>query len=121
VGVGRADGVAVPGLAVDRAAGVTVHGVVADEHDRAVRDDVVEQEPGEGGPELDAGPRGSGQDPVVAGRVAGGEVADGAEEVGDGPPAGRQDGGHQEGREPVERRGGEGREEGQRHGAGFGW
>jgi hypothetical protein len=42
VGVGRADGVAVPGLTVHLGTGVPIDGVVADQEDRTGGDQVVE-------------------------------------------------------------------------------
>lgn len=120
VGVGRADRVPVPGLPVHARPRVAVHCVVADQADRAVGDQVVEQEPCEGAAEFEPGPLGGRQDPLVAGPVAGGQPADGAEEVGHGPPAGGQDSGCGEGQEPGVRRVGEVRGEGgqQRPGVG---
>jgi hypothetical protein len=97
VRVARPDRVAVPGLPVHRPAGVPVDRVTADQVDRPVRDEVVEQEPREGAPQLQPGPRGAGEDPAVVGRVAGGEVPEGPQQVGDGPPTGGEHRPDQEG------------------------
>jgi hypothetical protein len=94
-------------------------GVVADEGDPAVGDEVPEDEPAQPATELQAGPRGGGQDALVAGPVAVGQIADGADEVRDGAPAGGQDGGRQQQLEPAEGRGGEGGSQGQQEGRGF--
>ena len=99
--MGRANGVAVPGLAVHGPAGVPIDGVVADQLDRPVGDDVFEQEPHQGAAEREAGPGCSGQDAAVTGNVSGCQLAEGAQQVGDGAPAGRQDGSGQERGEPL--------------------
>src|SRR5581483_2628402 len=54
VGLARTDGVAVPGLAVDPAAGVAVDGVVADQGDAAVGDDVPQEEAAQQASQADA-------------------------------------------------------------------
>ena len=100
---------------------MAVDGVVPDEHDRAGGDDVVEQEPSHGAPDGGPRPRGTGEDAAVVGRVTGGEVAEGAEDVGDGPPAGRQDGPDQEDGEPLVGRAGELEGEHLDEGVGLGW
>ena len=105
--MGRPDRVAVPGLPVDGPPGVAVHRIVPDQVDRAIGGHVVEQEPGQGAPEPHPGPGGAGEHPSVVGRVPRREVAEGAEEVGHGPPAGRQDGPDQQRREPLVGRAGE--------------
>ena len=61
-GVGRADGVAVPGLAVHRAAGVAADGVVADEQHRRVGGQAGDDQPGQGAPQREAVPLSAGQD-----------------------------------------------------------
>jgi len=98
-----------------------VHRVVADERHRAGRDEVDEEEAGERATEPDPGPRGAGENPAVVGRVAGGEVAEGAEDVGDGPPAGGEHRPDQQCGEPLVRRAGEVEGEGLNQRVCFGW
>ena len=121
VAVGGADRFAVPGLAVDHLAGVAVDGVVADEDDRAIGDQVAEYEAGQGTAEVEGRPGGSGEDTLVVGAMSGGEPAEGAREVGDGATAGGQDGGEQEGDEPAAGRLGEGGGEFGQQRDRFGW
>ncbi len=112
IGVRRPDGVPVPPLAVHLRPGVAVRRVVPGQIGRAVRDEAVEQEPGEGAPALQPGPLGRGQHPAVTGVVPRGQLADRPEQVGDGSPAGGEDGGGREDDEPGVGRLSEVREEG---------
>jgi hypothetical protein len=100
---------------------VTIDGVVADQRHRPERDEAVEHEPRQGAPEGQPRPRRAGQDAAVVGRVAGGELTEGADQVGDGPPAGGQDGPDQQRGEPLVRRAGEVEGEGVDQRVGFGW
>jgi hypothetical protein len=94
---------------------------VAGQRDRPGRDEAVEEEAGERAAEPAPGPRGAGEDAAVVGRVAGGEVAEGAEQVGDRPPAGGEYGPDQQGREPLVRRAGEVEGEDLDEGVRLGW
>jgi hypothetical protein len=87
---------------------MAVDGVVADEEHRSVRDAVPKEEPGQGDPELEPRPGGAGQDAPVGGAMGGGEPARGAEQVGDGVPAGGEGGGGRQDEEASEGRPGEG-------------
>ena len=60
-------------------------------------------------------------DAAVVGRVAGGELPEGAEEVGDRPPAGREHRPDEERGEPLVRRAGEVEGENLDEGVRFGW
>jgi hypothetical protein len=94
VGVAGADRVAVPGLAVDFATGMLGDRVIADQADPALGPEVPEEEAGQEGGQGQAGPRGQGEDAVVAGGSAVGQAGDGAQQVADGAAAGGDDGGH---------------------------
>jgi len=96
VGVRRADGVAVPRLAVDVLAPVFVHGVVAGQEDRAVGQQVFDDPAGQELGQPPAGPAPLGEEAAVAGGVAGGERPQGAQEVGDGVTADGEQGGAQQ-------------------------
>ena len=72
---------------------------------------MVEQEPHQGAAQLHPGPGRSGEYSLVAGAVPGRQVAEGAEEVGDGAPPGRQNRGDQEGGESLVGRVGEGEDQ----------
>ena len=121
VGVAAADRVAVAGLAVDLTAGVAVHGVVTDQHDRPVGDEGVQQQAGQRAAQAEARPGGTRQDAAVVGGVARGEVAERAQQVGDGVAAGGQQRGRQQGGETRGRGSGELRQQGGEHGSGFIW
>ena len=88
-------------LAVDLGAAVLVHGVVADHEDGPVGDPMVEDEPGQDPRQLQGRPASLGEDAVIAGGVAGGQVGGGAEQVGDGAAAGGEDGGDEQDQEAL--------------------
>ena len=70
-----------------------------------------DDEPAEAAGQLHGGPGGGGEDPLVAGDVAVGQGRGDAEQVGDGAPAGGQQGGaHQQGEALVGRPGEGGRD-----------
>jgi hypothetical protein len=79
-------------LAVDPGAAVLVDGVVAGHVDRAVGDPAIEDRPHEDPRQLGGRPAAARQDAVIAGGIAVGRRAGGAEEVGDGAAAGGGDG-----------------------------
>jgi hypothetical protein len=91
VGVGRANGVAVPGLAVHRPPRVAVDGVVADEHDRPAGTTWSSRNRTTAHPSRTPDHGGAGQDAAVVGRVPGCQLPERAQQVGDGAPAGRQE------------------------------
>ena len=101
-------------LAVDLLPLVAVRGVVADEDYRAARGQVAQQEVRQLQAEVQAGPGGRGQDALVVGAVARCHRPESAEEVGDGAPAGGEDGGDGQQLQAQEgRRGAGGDEEGE--------
>lgn len=110
-----------PALAVHVRPLVPVDGVVADQHDGTIGNHVVEQEPHQGAAQSGTGPGRAGQDAPVVGRVPGGEMPEGAQQVGDGAPTGREDGPDQQCRGPLV--GGAGEMQGQNlhQGVGLGW
>jgi len=118
--VGGADGVAVAGLAVDVLAPVAIGGAVADQHGRAGREQVVQQEARQRQPQAEAGPGGGGEDAPVGGGVAVGQGAEGAQQVGGGAAAGGAHGGGHQGGEAVEGRVGESGAEGEGQRVGLG-
>ena len=89
------------GFAVDLGAAMLVDGIVAGQEDRAVGpimiEDELRQEPGQ----LEGGPGSFREDAVIAGGISRSQARDGAEEVGDGAPAGGQDGGHEQDQEAL--------------------
>ena len=103
------DGVAVPRHAVDAWSGVGDDRVIAGQDDRGVggqeRDDVS----GQGTGQTEHRPPGLGKDAAIAGDVAGGERAGGAEEVGNGPPSRGDDHRPEQHEEPLIGRSGEDR------------
>ena len=101
VGIGRAHRIAMTALAMDRGAAVLVNGVVADDGDGPVGDPPVEDEPGQGPRQLQGRPAPLGEDAVIAGGVAGGQIGGGAEQVGDGAAAGGEDGGDEQDQEAL--------------------
>jgi len=74
--------------------------VVADQEHRPVGHEVGQDEAGQRAAELQAGPAGAGEDPLVGGAMARGEPAEGPEQVGDGVSARGQDGGDEQQAEP---------------------
>jgi hypothetical protein len=80
---------------------VPVHGVVADQHHGASGEQVVEQESHQGTAEGEPGPRRAGEHALVIGAVPGCQVAERAEQVGDGSPPGGDEGGDQQCREAL--------------------
>ena len=120
VGVAGANRVAMAGLAIDLAAGVTLDGIVADQGHATGRDQVAQNEAAQQATEVEAGPGSRGEDALVGGAVAGSQAADGAQEVGHGAPTGGEDGGDEQELEPSERRGGEGWRQGQQQRCGLG-
>jgi hypothetical protein len=98
VGLGRADGVAVASLAVDRVAAVLVDGVVSGQRDRLVMGKAAEDDARQDTGQRPEGPASPREDAVVTGGMAGGQAADGAQQVGDGAAAVGQHGtGHEDG------------------------
>jgi len=108
IAVRRADRVAVAALAVDLRAAVLIDGIVAGQRDGLAGGDAAKDGAGQGVGQGPGGPLPPGEDAVVAGGMAGGQAAGGAKQVGDGAPAGVQDGGGHEGEETLEGRPGEG-------------
>lgn len=88
--MGRAHGAAAPPVPAGRPTGVPIAGIIAGECDGAIGDDGGEQEPHQGAPERETGPRRAGEHSPVVGAVPGREVARGAEQVGHSWPTGRQ-------------------------------
>ena len=88
-------------LAIDLGAAVLVDGVVADDRDGPVGDPPVEDEPGQDPRQLQGRPAPLGEDAVIAGGVAGGQIRGGAEQVGDGAAAGGEDGGDEQDQEAL--------------------
>jgi hypothetical protein len=91
------------GLAMDCAAGRAFDGVIADEGDRLPGGQELEDLPGEETSQLQAGPAGLGEDPLVGGDVSGRQRAEGPQQVGDGASPGGQDGGGEQDQEAPER------------------
>src|SRR5262249_23743993 len=108
VAVAGADRVAVAGLAVDLPAGGLGDGVIADQADPPLGPEGLGREAAQDGGQGQGGPPGQRQHPVVAGRVALGQVGDGAEQVGHGAPAVGNDGGDTQQLRAGEGGGGEG-------------
>src|SRR5689334_214279 len=121
VGMGRADGVAMAGLAIDLLPLVAVNGVVADEGDGSIGDEMVEEESRQSTAQFEAGPAGIREDALEAGAVSGRQSAECPQEVGDGASAAGKDGCGGEGEEALG--GGQGKERGEtvEQGSGFGW
>ena len=114
------DRVTMAGLAVDLAAGVAVDRVVADQDDRLIGGDQGHHEPRELASQPECGPSGTGEDPLVGGAMPPADRRGGAKDVGDGTPAGGEDGRAEQGDEPMGRRLGEDRREGIEHRLGLG-
>src|SRR5262249_52497381 len=108
VALGRAHRVAVPRLAVDLLALVAVYRVVADQQHGAVGRQQAQNQAAEAAGQRQAGPAGGGEGAVVAGAVTRCQAAQGAQEVGDGAPAGGEGGREGQQGEAVEGGGGEG-------------
>src|SRR5690242_17096521 len=98
---------------------MALDGVVTDEGNAAARDEMTEDETTQQATQLQAGPRGSGEQALVAGAMTVDEVAKSAKEVGDGAAAGREDGGHQEELEALGGGCGESGGQSQQQGCGF--
>lgn len=81
------------GFAVDLPARMLGDGVIADEADTALRPEMLEDEVCQQTRQGQAGPLSQGQDAMIAGRVAFRQAGDAAQQVGDGAPAGGEDGG----------------------------
>ncbi len=92
IGVAGTHGVAVTRLAVDLASGVLGDGVVADKRDGASGPEAKQEEAGQRGGQSQAGPVSLGQDAVVTGVSARGEVSERAQQVGDGASSGGENG-----------------------------
>ena len=101
VGLGRSHGVAVTGLAVDALPLVPVHGVVAEEHHGTSGEQVVEHEAHQNTAECQPGPGCAGQNALVIGAVSGCQMAECAEQVGDGSSPGGDEGRDQQCRETL--------------------
>ena len=104
-------------LAEDLVAGVLIDGVVASQEDSAVGHEVVEDPAGQAAGQPPGGPAALGEDAVVAGGVARGQGAEGAQEVADGAAADGQDGGQGQDDEAEEGGSGEGAGQGVEEGA----
>src|SRR5215217_9061134 len=85
---------------------------LAGQGDRLIGAEAAEEDAGQGAGQRPGRPAPPREDAVVAGGVAGGQPADGPQEVGDGATAGGQDGAGHEGGESPEGRRGEGAGEG---------
>lgn len=119
--MGRTNRVPVPPLAVHLWPLVTIDGVIANQAHRPVGDEAVEHQPHQRAAQFEPGPRGALEHSLVAGAVPGGEVAQGAEQVGHGAPTGGQHRADQERREPLVRRVGEREHESTDQGPRLGW
>ncbi|HLJ95564.1 MAG TPA: hypothetical protein VKU02_20470 [Gemmataceae bacterium] len=78
-------------FAIHLAAGVLGDRVIADQADTALGPEVADHEAGKDGGQRQARPLGQGEDAAITGRVALGQACDGAQQVGDGTPDGRED------------------------------
>jgi hypothetical protein len=101
VGVRGPNGVPMTGLAVNRPPGVPVDGVVADQGHGTFGEKAVEQETNQATSQMEARPGRAGEDALVVGPVPGGEVPEGAEEVGDGASTRGQQGSDEQGGESL--------------------
>jgi hypothetical protein len=108
-------------LAVDVLALVPVNGVIADQGDDTVGEEMLKQKPGERASQRDSRPRRAGQDALVVGEMSRREMPEGANDVGDGAPPGGQHRADQQGREPLVRRVGEGEYDRLHQRARLGW
>ena len=88
-------------LAIDLGAAVLVDGIVAGQEDGPVGDPMIEDEAGQDARQGEGGPAPFGEDAVKAGGVAFGQAGGGAEEVGDGAAAGRQQSGEEQDEEAL--------------------
>ena len=93
IAVTGADGVPVAGLAVNFPAGVFGDGVIADQANTSLGPEVLENEAGEDRRQGQAGPLGQGENAVVTGGVAFGQISDRAQQVGQGASAMSEEGG----------------------------
>lgn len=96
VGVGGADGIAVPRFAVDLFALVAIDGVIANEGKGAIGEKMADDESSQEASELESGPGSGGEDTLIAGFVALGKRSEGSQEVGDGASSGGEQGGSHE-------------------------
>ena len=88
-------------LAVDLGAAMLVNGIVAGQADRPVGGPTSEDQAGQEPRQSQGGPAALGQDAVIAGGVARGQLGGGAEEVGNGAAAGGEDGGDEQDQEAL--------------------
>jgi hypothetical protein len=115
--VAGADRVAVAGLAEDLVAWVFGDRVVTGQQDTAFRHEVVKDPTAKAAGQPPAGPAPFGEDFVVAGGVAGGQGAEGAQQVADGTTTDGEDGGQGQDDHAQEGGPGEGTSQGVEEGA----